>query len=294
MNGNPPGLPASGRTAHKEPMRLPRVPKGHIQEIIRRYCAPCEPKQYGDGKHTLWFLNDAGAELEHITGFGRKRASNAYELTYLGLGHRFLEDGGLIQTVVTRVLPIYSASRGPTHAKVVSEGNDAMLEILERERQIQNELEKTYNTDENGFLVDPFLEYGPSEVVLFGHTHPGLGCFFSPTDHRSNYSTPTAPMMTFVCDPIQKDMKAMVGMDCEDVRVMVCRPRGQQEEPRRVSAPARPCTVEDLWRKVSGLANMLLRQAGVKGSFDCYHDWKGNTHMEFNIVYRPARDKEKH
>lgn len=292
MNGNPPELPASGRTTHQEAPRLARVPARHIPEMIRQHCAPCDVDQYGDGQHTLWFLPEAGAELDHVTGFGRKRASNAYELTYLGLGHRFVEDGGRIQTVVTRVLPIYSASRGPTHAQVVSEGNDAMLDILERERQIQNELEKIYNTDENGFAIDPFLDYGPSEVVLFGHTHPNLGCFFSPTDHRSNYSTPSAPMVTFVCDPIREDMKAMVGVKGENVRVMVCRPR-VQTGPQRSPAP-RPYTVEDLWRKVSGMANILLRQAGVKGSFDCYHDWRGNTHMEFNIVYRPLKGTDRH
>lgn len=292
MNQNPPALPVCDRTPHREALRITRMGTGQIPEIIRRHCAPCDAEQYGKGVHTLWFLPEAGVELEHVTGFGRKRARNAYELTYLGLGHRFVEDGGKIQTVVTRVLPIYSASRGPTHAQVVSEGNDAMLDILERERQIQNELEKTYNTDENGFAIDPFLEYGPSEVVLFGHTHPDLGCFFSPTDHRSNYSTPSVPMVTFVCDPIRKDMKAMVGVKGENVRVMVCHPRNQTASQR--SPASRQCTVEDLWRKVSAMANILLRQAGIKGSFDCYHDWKGNSHMEFHIIYRPPKGTQQH
>lgn len=303
MNKNVPELPAGGKGKYHEKPELTRIQRRQIEDVIRRCCVPCGFAHYGEGKHGLYFLPEAAAELDFITGFGKKRASNAYELTYLGLGHRFEDEAGRVQTVVTRVLPIYSATRGPTHAKVVTEGSDAMLDILDRERQIQNELEKTYNTDEQGYAIDPFLEYGPSEVVFFGHTHPDLGCFFSPTDHGRNYSTPKLPMVTFVCDPIRRDMKAMVGMRGEAVSITVCRRQepapAAAPEPAPAAAPKmmgclRNLSVEDLWRRVSSQANLLLRQSGVRGSYDCYHDWRGNTHMEFNIVYRaPERSRKR-
>lgn len=290
MKGNPPDLPSTGAKRHKKPMELIEVPVKMVPSEIKSNCAPFEEDTYGEGRHVLYIIPEAYYEFSEYVKYGRKRACNANEQQYIGLGHNFVDSNRSIYTVVTRIIPIYSASSGPTHAKAVSEENDTALDALEKERGIQNQLETMYNTDENGYTIDPFLNYGPSRVVLFGHTHPDLGCFFSSVDHRSNYSSPTFPIVTFVCDPIRKDMKAMVGVDCEPMKIVACRPQA----PTSVAAVQRTpslgeCSIADLWQQTSFIVNMLLQQAGVNGSFDCRHDRRGRTHMQFHIVHQPSR-----
>lgn len=290
MRQQPPALPTSGKMLPPKKLSVPEIPPKMVFTTIKSSCAPFEVETYGKGDHALYFLPEANSELAHIVQFGKRRASNAYEQQFIGLGHAFVDTDGILQIVVTRIIPIVSASRGPTHAKVASEGNDSMLEVLENERKIQNDLEGKFNSDDNGYTIDPFLDFGPSTVVLFGHTHPDLGCFFSAVDHRSNYSTPTVPIVTFVCDPIRKEMQAMVGSDCQAMTIVVCRPRDPLSggAPRRAGS-VRDGSVDELWQRVSATANMLLLHAGVNGSFDCHHDWRGRAHMKFKITYRPSR-----
>lgn len=293
MHTSPPDLPGTTQ----EMQNSLRYPVSSVQEIIsliKQRCIPCKFECFQDGKHTVIILSEATDELESMLRYGKRRVVNCYEQHYLGLGHRFIDKDGNVITVISRFLYIYSASRGPTHAKVISEGNDAMLDILELEREIQNRLENRFNKDENGYLIDPTLKYGPSEVVLFGHSHPGFGVFFSPTDHGRNYSTPTSPIVTFVCDPIQKDMKAMVGVNGEDAKIIVCRQSSETApavEPL-TSAPHREYSVPDLWQRVGTAANLLLQQAGVNGNFDCHRDRRGNTHMKFRITRRKKQRPE--
>lgn len=294
MSGNPPDLPTSGKKICRKPMDLTEVPARMVFSAIQANCTPFEVDTYGDGHHVLYIIPEAYREFSEYVKYGRKRACNAHELQYIGLGHSFIDSNGSIQPVVTRIIPIYSASRGPTHAKAISEGNDAILDVLENERNIQNQLESEYNTDENGYTIDPFLNYGPSKVVLFGHTHPDLGCFFSSVDHRSNYSTPSSPIVTFVCDPIRKDMKAMVGIGCEPMKIVACRPKLAISAPAAQHASAhREYSVEDLWQRISTIANMLLQQAGVNGNFDCHHDRHGRTYMQFHIMHQPSRKRRR-
>ncbi len=293
MTSLPPELPSKGRHMRRE-LDLQVLPFKSILSLIKDRCAPFEFESYGEGKSYVYFLPEASIELDHAVCFGKRRAVNFYEQHYEGLGHKFVDEYGNTHIIVSRVLYIYSVSRGPTHAKVVSEGNDAMLDVLEKERAIQNKFETQFNKDENGYEIDPFLKYGPTEVVLFGHTHPDLGCFFSSTDHNSNYSTPTSPIATFVCDPIRKDMKAMVGIQCESAKVIVCRPVSfPAPTVNRSTIAPRDYSVDELWQRVSAVANMLLQRNGVNGNFDCHHDWRGQTHMKFHITYRPPKRSRK-
>lgn len=294
MCAHPPDLPISDKSHYKKKIDLTEVPAKMVPSTIHAKCSPFNIDAYGEGSHVLYFLPEASVELDCYVQYGKKRATNAYEQQFIGLGHNFIDSNHRIQTVVARIIPILSASRGPTHAQVISENNDAMLGLLENERRIQNKLESKYNIDENGYSIDPFLEHGPSKVVLFGHTHPGLGCSFSSVDHRSNYSTPSAPIVTFVCDPIRKDMKAMVGVNCEEVKIIVCRPKSLNPTASSLyTAVPQNLTVENLRQRVSELASSLLQQAGVIGNFSCHHDWRGRTHMQFKIKYCPLKQVHK-
>ena len=290
MNQHPPDLPTSGKKQHRKPLALTEVPAGMVPSAIQANCAPFDIDTYGEGHHVLYIVPEAYREFSEYVKYGKKRPCNVYEQQYIGLGHNFIDTNRRIQSVVTKIIPIYSASRGPCHANAISENNDAMLDILDNERKIQNQLEAELNIDEDGYTIDPFLEYGPSKVILFGHTHPELSCFFSSVDHRSNYSTPTFPIVTFVCDPIQKDMKAMVGINCESMKIIVCRPKTELYPSTQQHAPAsREFTLDELWQRASAAANLLLQQVGVNGSFDCYHDRRGRTHMQFKMIYRPLK-----
>jgi len=256
---------------------LPRISQSELEAAIRSSCAPHEEKRYGYGDHTLYILPEPMTELENWVRFGCKRTGNAYEQQFVGMGHTFLDENDRVLTVVSRIIPLMSVNRGPAHARMVSDGNDTMLEILSNERRIQNELEQQYNTDENGYAITPCLAFGPSTLVMVGHTHPDIGCSFSQTDHRSNYSTPKFPMVSFVCDPIREDMGAMVGMALAPMTVVCCRPKPEKE------------TTKTLWQQLSGLAGLLMQQPGVSGKLECFSDPRGRTHMRMFLTSRPGR-----
>lgn len=261
--------------------QLPRICVRELEASIRRSCAPHELKTYGHGEHTLYLLPEATIELENWVRFGCRRTSNAYEQQFMGMGHTFLDENDRIITVISRIIPVLSVSRGPAHAQMVSGDSNTMLSILSNERRIQNELEQRYNTDENGDVIDPCLDRGPSTLVALGHTHPDIGCSFSATDHRSNYSTPAFPMVSLVCDPIRRDMGAMVGTACEPMKVVVCRPKP-------AAAKDSDC-VEALWQQLSALTGLLMGQPGVSGKLECFRDPGGRTHMRMFLTSRPDK-----
>lgn len=257
---------------------LPRIRRGELETAIQGSCAPHEETIYGYGDHTLYLLPEPMTELENWVRFGCKRTGNAYEQQFVGMGHTFLDEHDKIITVVSRIVPLMSVNRGPAYARMVGDGNDTMLEILANERRIQNTLEQVYNTDENGYDITPFLDYGPSTLVMMGHTHPDIGCSFSRTDHRSNYSTPKFPMVSFVCDPIRKDMRAMAGIACEPMKVVCCQPKPEKD------------TAEILCQQLSGLAGLLMQQPGVSGKLECFCDPRGRTHMRMFLTGRPGKE----
>lgn len=288
MTTSPPSLPAFGKKQRAKDTAATELCNEAVYTTIKSNCAPFDEERYSDGSHTLYFLPEAATELFHYLRYGKRRACNVYEQQFIGMGHDFIDKQGVICMVVSRIIPIFSPSRGPTHAKVISEGNDIMLEILENERRIQNELEVLYNVDEAGYTIDPLLGYGPSKVILFGHTHPDLSCFFSSVDHRSNYSTPTNPIVTFVCDPIRQDMKAMVGTGCDSMRIVVCRPRVIEDGAPEATTESLVCAGDELWQQLGAISNLLLLRPGVRGSYDCYRDWKNRAHISLEVVYTPS------
>lgn len=271
-----PPLPQSAAGLQRR-LSLPVVPEAMVADRIACLCAPFGPETYGSGQHTLYLLPEACAELDSYVRFRRKRPSNLYEQQYIGMGHGFLTETGKILTVISRIIPIASVSRGATHASVISGGNDAALQILENERAIHNKLEARCNTDELGYAINPFLkDFGPSQMALFGHTHPGLGCFFSPVDRQTNPSTPSKAIVNLVVDPIAGDMLAMVGVDGEPMQVVACRPKC-------CAAPKEEVTAEELWKQITVLANRLLQKPGICGSLDYRYNRRGKSFLQLRI-----------
>ena len=81
----------------------------------------------------------------------------------------------------------------------------------------------------------------------------------------------------------------MVGVACESMKIIACRPKSVTPAASQRTIPPREYAVDELWQRVSAVSNLLLQQAGVNGKFDCHHDWRGRTHMQFKITYRPAK-----
>ena len=214
-----PPLPPRERNGEKR--EFPRAERGQLLSRIRAGCRGVVFGAYGGGASSVIILPEAWEELRRMICFGQRAAVNCYEQQYQGMGHVFADEGRT-HVVVSHFLYIYSASRSPVHASVVeTERDGVMLDRLAAEREIYCRFEKRCNLMPDGRQKDPFLADGESETVLFGHTHPDLGCFFSPPDRRSGYATAAFPAVTFVCDPIRCDMKAMVGIHEEDAAVIV-------------------------------------------------------------------------
>ena len=259
---------------------------------IRKECSDFTHDTYGAGDHTLVFLPGATAELEQLVYWGGRYPVNIFEQQFQGVGHIY-DSNGSYTIIVSHFLYIYSASRGATHARIFEDANDTMLSRLERERGIYNAHEVKYNKDRFGRPNDPFAaENNLSEVVLMGHTHPDLGCFFSPTDRGSNCATPTIPVATFVCDPIRRDMKAMVGIKESSARIIVLRPSpgnkscGKELDYYGKTAPAE---VSAVLLTVS----RILEQPGYKGKCTCTISGKDPDVMELNVsIKRKAKRGE--
>ena len=86
----------------------------------------------------------------------------------------------------------------------------------------------------------------------------------------------------------------MVGTGCDSMKIVVCRSRHTESSPapQRTSVPL-TMSIDELWQRISALANMLLLKNGVQGYFDCYRDWRNRTHMSFEIVYNPTKKPTK-
>lgn len=287
----PPPLPEA-KPKETIDYKLPVLPLKKIVQIIQKECAPAICHGYSNGKNTIVILPEAWDELSQMIYFGRRHAVNCYEQHYQGMGHFFIDADRNVTVVVTHFLYIYSASRGPTFAKVISGAEDTMLDRLANERAIYNKLESRCNTDQNGYKVDPFLRYGASEVVLFGHTHPSISCFFSETDRNSNYATPSCPICTFVCDPIGKDMKAMIGMDEQPAKVAVFQraPANDEAKPtketnKRKISPENQEMIAEFATQVGS----VLKGLGAEVSCKTTRSWRGTLKIDFHMKCKPSK-----
>lgn len=189
--------------------------------MIKDKCAPVNFDKYGKGTDKVIFLPKAARRLMTMVDWGMRSPVNRCEQIYQGMGHIFVNDDHRV-IVISHVLYIYAAERTPVSACIFKGTYDPILERIEYERNLYIQDESRFNKDIDGRLFDPFVNYGPSEVVLYGHTHPGLGCFFSEPDRRSGFACENLPAVTFVLDPHNKDMKAMTGIEERDAEVIVC------------------------------------------------------------------------
>ena len=221
----PPPLPVDNRK--REIRRFPSLSKDEAMKIIHDKCPAINTERYGYGTDKVIFLPNATNKLLSIVDWGMKTPNNRYEQIYQGMGHIFVNDDHRVM-IISHVLYIYAAERSPVSARIFNGPFDSIMERIEYDRDVYIQNEKGCNSAGKGKVYDPFIEYGPSEVVMYGHTHPGLGCFFSEPDRRSGFACENLPAVTFVLDPIGKDMKAMMGIEERDAEIFVCSYKGSE------------------------------------------------------------------
>ena len=246
-----------------------------VLEIIDKKCAPTVKTEFkkGTGVHTVIILPEAKEYLESVIGYGKRkpRPYNYYEQMFHGIGHIFGDENGYT-VVISHFIYINAYNRSRTGAKIIDGENDGIFQRLEYERNVIRENEITCNVDENGYIIDPFVTYGGSMLVLLGHTHPnGLDCFFSGPDRISSIDTPDFPAATFVCNPMKENMLAMVGGD-ENTRVILCSKKKISEKRDKVvslpefSKKDIKTSIYDKYEDLDKNADKSVRRESVEGT----------------------------
>ena len=222
LKRTPPDLPKNSYVELKR--AFPQMKLSKVIDLINEKCGNLSMEKYGvktttDNTDVLIFLPMAYREFKTMIYWGENHPVNRYEQLYQGIGH-IIQDGNRRIIIISHFMYIYAANRSPVSACIFEDKYDSILERLELEREIYVKNEKICNRKADGTIFDPFIEIaGPSEPVLYGHTHPNLGCFFSGPDRVSGFASTSLPAVTFVADPIRKDMKAGVGRELSDAAI---------------------------------------------------------------------------
>ena len=224
----PPPLPKQPERKKEEKV-YPVLALNQVCEIIEAKCgnvfvAERHGTNGGRSHNHVIILPEAWEELKVMISYRRASPMNESEQQYSGYGHTFLTEEGYVTTVVSHFIQVHTMNRTPVSSSYLSKDGSMNpgLDYLAyyRDEYVKNEAK--YNRDEENYLVDPFLKYGHSEYVLEGHTHPGLGVFFSATDRATGAAhAKDTPLCTFVCDPIRKEMLAAIGRDFVPAEVIV-------------------------------------------------------------------------
>lgn len=266
---------------------------GGVQMIIRRELLEllknagglCLCKDFGHGKNLVIVLPDAKEYLFLLFQYGRGRTPfNVLEQQAKLYGHRFIDERDHYITVVTHAAYIYpSVRRGTFVATSGANADDFMEHRLRLEQSVVNEHEAQLNVDRYGRTRDPYLCFGPSVVVGQIHTHPGLSCFFSSTDHASNESTADVPETYLVCDPIGEDFKAMIGVNGEPARILFME---YADRAPASGAETREDAQPDSLSMLAWVCGGFLKKRGVGGKFRMSLDSRKKAHIKFNAHYR--------
>lgn len=144
--------------------------------------------------------------------YGKSVPENELESQYFLEGYYFVSKKGVSTTVITNVITPYSASQNKASAALYSPDKFNAYTIVE---QKEKELQKFACAGKDvihGTIINAFYKgYGSPHRVGFGHTHPGLGVFFSSTDKTSVFAAAGEPWITMVIDPRKCEILVAVG-----------------------------------------------------------------------------------
>lgn len=305
-----PKLPEDKRARmKKEVIQYKQIKLSDITENISQKCGNTKFAKYGTQSNNgdvVIFLPMATKEFETMVYWGEYHPVNRDEQIYEGIGHIFM-DGNRRIVVVSHFLYIYAAERTPTSACIMNGTFNSVMTRIEYEVDIYNKNEVKYNVRKDGTLLNPVVGIaGPSRPVLYGHTHPNLGCFFSPPDRVSGFATPDFPAVTFVADPIRKEMKAGVGVELSDAEILVYSYESDSKvakdeirtfstkkttdaEPLRIRS-AKPVKTDELIAEVSRDCSELLNPLhGAKGKFTSRTTITGAQKIKMEMTWKPVK-----
>lgn len=305
--------------------KLPKLPEGHrvsekkayrqmklrdIMELISKKCGNTKITRYGsknENEDVVIFLPMATKEFETMIYWGENHPINRDEQLFEGIGHIFMEGNRRI-IVVSHFLYIYAAERTPVSACIMKEGVfNSVMSRIEYEIGIYKKNEKKCNVRRDGTLNDPLLDYADSTgPVIYCHTHPDLGAFFSSPDRVSGFATPDFPAVTFVADPIRKEMKAGVGIELNDAQILVFsyidNSKPISDEVKTISDKrtdavettgtrgAQSVKADELISEISRDCNELLNPLyGAKGKFTSHTTITGAQKIKMKMTWKPEK-----
>lgn len=304
----PPALPHNPIVYEKRV--FPEIKLQTVLEMISKQCAKSTVERFGTCKNyeqgaadVVIFLPRATSEFYNMVYWNERHPINVLEQLYQGMGHVFM-DGKRRIIIISHFLYVYAANRTSVSAGVLGDKVDSMMDRLEYERSIYVSNEKKCNKKKDGTVYDPFIDYGPSEAVLWGHTHPNLGVFFSPPDRVSGFATPDFPAVTFVADPIRKEMKAGVGIELSDAAILAYSEAKPLNNSPVITAKEKPLDVltvkstkderKELLCQLSQNANVLLTPTyGATGKYQSYTTIKGIQKVELKLTIKPEKNATK-
>ncbi len=296
----PPQLPKSRHI--KEARIIPKKSLDSIIKDIETRCGQTYVERYGPIKvsadtDVLIILPQATKELKTMIYWGERHPVNVDEQLYQGMGHAFM-DGSRRIIVISHFLYIYAAERTRTSACIQNGTYNPIMSCIEYERSIYNRNEVDFNRTKDGFEYNPFVEeYGVSEPILYGHTHPDLGCFFSGPDRRSGFATSDFPAVTFVADPIQKDMKAGVGIELRDAQILVYSYEDKKQDAgdktenvfSKGQKTASDC-IDDIGSAYNKLMNLGSR---ITGEYKSHTTRSGTQKINMKVCIKPEKETAK-
>lgn len=277
----------------KETKTYPIMNAEKIQKTVRKKCGNVFVyERHGKGNNKVFILPEAFQEFKIMVSYGRRSPMNRLEQKYAGYGHFFVNENGYVNIVVSHFIPILTTNRSSISAgNLGSKGEkNPGLDFLEYHRNEYHDYEEKYNVDAYGNQVDPFIQYGASEFVLEGHTHPDLGAFWSGTDKASGSArAATSPICIFVCDPIRKEMLGCIGKAFENAEVIVFdRKNFVAEQIESVQPTVTSSSIDEMVR----IANTCLRMRGTSGKIKCRTCFNGKTLMKIKLIVPKQRKEE--
>ena len=295
MNDNkrlpPPELPKDTRV--RERRMYAEIPLKKVLKLITDKCGNIDLKKYGsvrsgEESDVLIFLPMATREFYNMVYWGEVHPVNRYEQIYQGIGH-IVTDGSRRIIIVSHFLYLYAAERTTVSACITKGKADSFLERIELERDVYHENERRCNKKSDGSVYDPFVDLtGLSEPVLYGHTHPNLGTFFSPPDRVSGFATPDLPAVTFVADPVKKQMKAGVGTELRDAHILVFSYREDAGD-RIVNNTGNKAVGRNVLSEALCLCSELLNSDhNAKGRVSSYTTITGAQKFKADITIKPG------
>lgn len=305
----PPDLPKRQKILERR--QFPEKKLSEVLALIERKCGPVSVEHFGlssehEDSDVVIFLPTPTREFKNMVYWGENHPINKYEQIYQGIGH-ILKDGKRRIIVISHFLYIYAAERTSVSAGILGDNVDSIMTRIEYEREIYAQNEKICNRRKDGTLYDPIVEIaGPSEPVFYGHTHPNIGTFFSPPDRTSGFATPNLPAVTFVADPIRKEMKAGVGTELREAQILVYSYENESQpskaeknafSSKKVSGVrpvktrgARYVKADELISEISRDCNELLSPLyGTKGKFTSHTTITGAQKIKMEMKWKPEK-----